>query len=151
MVWRFSFPACHQCKPRFSTLKEPVKTRETRECVLCSKLFTVDLLLYTECKALFSWVIYCSRNNFISQNSVCVKIHGNRVFRYSHYYQSKIKRIEKNRMLIYTECCNMIYDMQLWKYMLNDMLKILNLWLPLERLNVTVTKNKLPQILCGIK
>lgn len=66
MVWRFSFPACHQCKPRFSTLKEPVKTRETRECVLCSKLFTVDLLLYTECKALFSWVIYCSRNNFIS-------------------------------------------------------------------------------------
>lgn len=28
-------------------------------------------------------------------------------------------------MLIYTECCNEIYNMQLWKYILNDMLNIL--------------------------
>lgn len=65
-VWLFSFPDCHQCNPRPPTLKEPVKTKETRESLLCSKLFTVDMLLYTEHKALFPWAIFCSRNSFIS-------------------------------------------------------------------------------------
>lgn len=85
MVWLFSFPACHQCNPIFATLKEPVKIKEIRESVFCSKLFTVDMLLYTEHKALFPWAIFCSRNSFISSKSVCVRIHGNWVFRYSHY------------------------------------------------------------------
>lgn len=50
----------------FLLMKELVKMRETKEHVYCSRLVTVDLLLYTEHKALFPWTIFCSGNSFTS-------------------------------------------------------------------------------------